>query len=143
MKIILNGICDRVTSSRKLEKLTIENVVFRYLAENLSPDFHTIAMFRKDNHELIKKCFLQTIEIAKKLDMVNLNKLYLDGIKIKANASKGKNFTREEIEFLSEMIDKQLKQAEDEDRNEDEAYGESNGEISGKIKGKNKRDVKG
>lgn len=129
LKIILNGICDRVTSSRKLEKLTIENIVFRYLSENLSPDFHTIAMFRKDNRELIKKCFLQTIEIAKKLEMVNFNKLYLDGIKVKANASKSKTFTKEEIDFLSEFVDKQFEETDKTDREEDKKYGESDGEI--------------
>ena len=129
IKIILNGICDRVTSSRRLEKLTKENVVFRYLSENLSPDFHTISMFRKDNNGIIKKCFLQTIEIAKRLDMVNLNKLYLDGTKVKANASKSKTFTKEEIDFLSEFVDKQFEEAENVDREEDKKYGESDGEI--------------
>jgi transposase len=99
LKIILNGVCERITSTRKLEKQTMENIVFRYLSENLNPDFHTIAMFRKDNRDLIKRCFLQTVEIAKKLDMVNLNKLYLDGIKVRANASKSKTFTKEEIDF--------------------------------------------
>ncbi|MBS3137893.1 transposase, partial [Candidatus Woesearchaeota archaeon] len=87
LKIIINGICERVTSMRKLEKLTYENIVFRYLSENLSPDFHTIALFRKENTKLIKRSFLQTIEIAKDLNMVNFNKLYLDGTKVKANAS--------------------------------------------------------
>src|SRR3989338_1309874 len=66
LKIIINGICERVTSTRKLEKLTYENIVFRYLAENLNPDFHTLALFRKENWQLIKQSFLQTIEIAKK-----------------------------------------------------------------------------
>lgn len=77
LKLLIYGICERITSTRKLEKSTHENVVFRYLAENLNPDFHTIAMFRKNNPELIKKCFLQTIEVSKKLDMINFNKLYL------------------------------------------------------------------
>lgn len=129
LKIILNGICDRVTSTRKLEKLALENIIFRYLSENLKPDFHTIAMFRKNNRNLIKKCFLQTIEIAKKLDMVNFNKLYLDGIKVKANASKNKTFTKEEIEFLSEFVDKQFTETDKTDEEEDKKYGESNGEI--------------
>jgi transposase len=129
LKIILNGICERITSTRKLEKLTIENIVFRYLSENLNPDFHTISMFRKDNKEIIKNCFLQTIEIAKRLDMINLNKLYLDGTKIKANASKSKNFSKEEIEFLSELVDKQFEETEKTDSKEDKKYGESNGEI--------------
>ena len=129
IKIILNGVCERVTSTRKLEKLTIENIVFRYLSEHLSPDFHTIAMFRKDNCDLIKKCFLQTIEIAKGLDMINFNKLYLDGIKVKANASKNKTFDKEEIDFLSEFIDKYFEETEEKDKEEDKKYGKSNGEI--------------
>ena len=84
LKIIINGICERVSSTRKLEKLTYENIIFRYLSENLSSDFHTIALFRKENKTLIKQSFLQTIEIAKDLNMVNFNKLYLDGTKVKA-----------------------------------------------------------
>ncbi len=128
LKIIMNGICERVTSTRRLEKLTHENIIFRYLSENLNPDFHTIALFRKENHDLIKQCFLQTVKIAKNLDMINFNKLYLDGIKVKANASKSKSFTKEEIDFLSEFVDKHLKEMDNVDKEEDQKYGDSNGE---------------
>lgn len=128
LKIIMNGICERVTSTRNLDKLTYENIVFRYLAENLNPDFHTIALFRKENKQLIKQCFLQTIEIAKKLNMVNFNKLYLDGIKVKANASKSKSFTKEEIDFLSGFVDDHLEEMDKVDKEEDKKYGDSNGE---------------
>ena len=128
LKIIINGICERVTSTRKLEKLTYENIVFRYLAENQNPDFHTIALFRKENRTLIKQCFLQTVEIAKNLNMVNFNKLYLDGIKVKANASKSKSFTKEEIDFLSDFVDNHLREMDKVDEEEDKKYGDSNGE---------------
>ncbi len=128
LKLIINGVCERVTSTRKLEKLTYENIVFRYLSENSNPDFHTIAMFRKENLDLIKQCFLQTIEIAKKLNMVNFNKLYLDGIKVKANASKSKTFSKEEIDFLSNFVDKHLEEMDEVDEEEDRKYGDSNGE---------------
>jgi len=128
LKIIINGICERVTSTRKLEKLTCENIVFRYLAENLNPDFHTIALFRKENKRLIKQSFLQTVEIAKNLDMVNFNKLYLDGIKVKANASKSKSFSKEEIDFLSDFVDNHLKEMDKVDEEENKKYGDSNGE---------------
>lgn len=128
LKIILNGICERVTSTRKLEKLAIENIVFRYLAENLAPDFHTIAVFRKQNSGLIKETFLQTVEIAKRLNMINFNKLYLDGIKLKANASKSKTFNKEEIEFLSDFVDKHLAEMDRTDKEEDKKYKNSDGE---------------
>jgi transposase len=128
LKIIINGVCDRVTPTRKLEKLTYENIIFKYLAENLNPNFHTIALFRKENSELIKQCFLQTITIAKNLNMVNLNKLYLDGIKVKANASKSKTFTKDEIDFLSDFVDNHLRKMDEFDIEEDKKYGDSNGE---------------
>lgn len=128
LKIIISGICERVTSTRKLGKLTYENIVFRYLSENLNPDFHTIAMFRKSNSDLIKRCFLQTVKIAKELNLVNFNKLYLDGIRVKANASKSKTFTKEEIDFLSKFVDKHLKEMDHVDQEEDKKYGDSNGE---------------
>jgi len=128
LKIIVNGVCERVTSTRKLEKLTYENIIFKYLAENLNPDFHTIALFRKYNRELIRRCFLETIEVAKQLDMINFNKIYLDGIKVKANASKSKTFTKEEIDFLSEFVDKHLNEMDRVDEEENMKYGDSNGE---------------
>ena len=128
LKIIVQGVCDRVTSSRRLEKLTTESVIFRYLSENLHPNFHTISMFRKDNSEIIKSCFLETIEVAKRMDLINLNKLYLDGTKIKANASKSRNFSKEELDFLDDYLDKQLDNMDKTDLEEDKEFGNSDGE---------------
>jgi transposase len=85
-------------------------------------------MFRKNHHELIKECFLQTIQVAKSLDMINLNKLYLDGTKIKANASKSKTFTKDEIDYLSTFVDKHLDKMDEVDKQEDKEFGDSNGE---------------
>lgn len=129
LKMIVYGVCERVTSTRRISKLASENIIFRYLAENLTPDFHTIAMFRKNNSELIKGCFLKSIKIAKELDMINFNKLYLDGTKIKANASKSKSFSKEEIDFLSEFVDKQFQKTDETDEEEDKKYGDSDGEV--------------
>jgi len=142
LKIILNGVCERVTSTRKLEKLTVENIVFKYLSENLNPDFHTIAMFRKNNSKLIKESFLKTVEIAKRIGIINLNKLYLDGIKVKANASKNKSFSKEEIEFLSNFVDKHLAEMDKVDKEEDKKYKNSNGEPRIPEHLKNKRKLK-
>ena len=60
--------------------------------------------------------------------MLNFNKLYLDGIKVKANASKSKSFTKEEISFLADFVDKHLKDMDKVDEEKDKKYGDSNGE---------------
>ncbi len=130
LKILMYGVFEHITSSRRLERATYENIVFRYLSESLHPDFRTIARFRQRNSELLKQCFLQTIELGKSLDMINLNKLYLDGTKIKANASKNKSFSKEEIDFLSEFVDKQIKIQDKNDFDENNKYGKKNdGEL--------------
>lgn len=123
LKILIYGVFERITSSRRLERATHENIVFRYLTESLHPDFRTIARFRKENAKLLKQCFLQTVELGKELDMINFNKLYLDGTKIKANASKSKTFSKEEVDFLSDYFDNEIEKGEEIDKNEDEKYG--------------------
>ena len=47
VRIILYGYAIGVTSSRKLEKRTIEDIAFRYLAGGNTPDHHTINEFRR------------------------------------------------------------------------------------------------
>lgn len=141
LKILIYGVFERIVSSRRLERATHENIIFRYLCEGQHPDFHTIARFRKDNPDFLKECFLQTIELGKQLDMINFNKLYLDGTKIKANASKSKTFSKEEIEFLSNYFDKEIEKGEDIDKTQDNEFGkESNGEpqIPAELSNKSK-----
>jgi transposase len=129
LKIILQGILEKVTSSRILERYTNENIIFRYLSEGLSPNFHSIAMFRKNNPKLLKECFLETVRIARDLEMVNSKVLYLDGTKIKANAAKNKIFSKEEIDFLSDYFDEELEKMERSDSEEDSLYGDSDGRM--------------
>lgn len=142
LKILIYGILERETSSRRLEKLTKENIVFRYLAEGTRPDFHTLAMFRKEHPELIERVFVETIFLAKELNLINSNRLYLDGTKMIANASKKKNYSEDEINFLLNYIRKHLKSMDRTDKKEDKKYASSNGEITIPEHLKNKRKLK-
>ena len=49
LKIYIYGYLNRIQSSRCLERETHRNVELMWLTERLSPDFKTIADFRKDN----------------------------------------------------------------------------------------------
>src|SRR3990167_4607520 len=66
MKILIQGMLSKVRSSRKLAAACRENFVFMYLAEKISPDFRTIARFRKENADFIKSAFKKTLELAEK-----------------------------------------------------------------------------
>ena len=55
LKLYIYGYLNRVRSSRRLEKEAHRNLEVIWLLRKLRPDFKTIADFRKDNYESIKK----------------------------------------------------------------------------------------
>lgn len=55
LKLYIYGYLNRIQSSRPLEKGTHRNVELMWLLERLTPDFKTIADFRKNNSTVIKK----------------------------------------------------------------------------------------
>jgi transposase len=55
LKLYVYGYLNRVRSSRRLEKEVNRNVELMWLMRRLTPDFKTIADFRRDNHKAIQK----------------------------------------------------------------------------------------
>jgi transposase len=118
------GMIDSIRTSRKLKKNAKENVVYMYLAGKSKPDFRTISDFRKNNPELVESCFKAVVEYAKKLGMVHLGHISIDGTKIKANASNEKSLTKDELRFLDKIIRTEIQKGIEADELEDEIYGE-------------------
>jgi len=121
MKIIIQGMLSKERSSRKLAGACRENFVFMYLAEKVQPNFRTIARFRKNNASFVKEAFKETVNLASKYDLIDLNVICVDGSKIKANASKKSFLKKEQLNQLDSIIDKMIK----EDIEQDEADKES------------------
>jgi len=53
LKIYIYGYLNRIHSSRRLEREGQRNIELMWLTEHLTPDFKTIANFRKDNGKAI------------------------------------------------------------------------------------------
>jgi len=123
IKILIMGIIDGIRHSRKLHKSVRENFVYIYLAEKYTPDFRTISDFRKNNPELIESCFKAVVDFAKNLGMVQLGHISIDGTKIKANASKNKSLTKDELTLLDKIIKSEIQKGIEADGFDDEMYG--------------------
>jgi transposase len=127
VRVLLYAYCVGVASSRKIEKRLHEDIAFRILAANNTPDFRTISDFRKDHLKALSGLFVQVLRLCQKAGLVKLGHVALDGTKIKANASKHKAMSykrmQEEEKRLKEEVAKLLKQAEAEDETEDQRYG--------------------
>src|ERR1700675_3873512 len=57
--LLLYGYAMGVTSSRRIERATHEDVAFRYLAANQHPDHDTLAHFRREHLDTLASLFVQ------------------------------------------------------------------------------------
>jgi transposase len=127
VKVLFYAYSIGIASSRKIEKRLCEDIAFRVLAGNNTPDFRTISDFRKDHLKALAGLFLQVLKLCQKAGLVRLGHVALDGTKIKANASKHKAMSykrmkEEEARLEAEVMDL-LKKAEAVDEEEDQRYG--------------------
>jgi len=105
LKLLIYGYSYGVRSSRKLERETHYNISFIWLMGGLKPDHKTIAEFRRKHKEGIKRALTQCVRLCIKLDLIAGNILFVDGSKIRGNASIKNAWTKEKCQ-------KALKQAE-------------------------------
>lgn len=126
-KVLLYAYCVGLPSSRKIERCLLEDVGFRMLAANNTPNFRTIADFRKEHLAALDGLFLQVLKLCQKAGMVKLGHVALDGTKMKANASKHKAMSYDRMKKdearLAAEVKEFLRQAEETDAREDAEYG--------------------
>jgi hypothetical protein len=116
-----------VFSSRKIQRRLVEDVAFRVLAAGNTPDFRTIADFRKTHLTALQGFFEQVLRLARELGVLRMGRVAVDGSKVNANASKHKAMSYgrlgEKQRQLRAEVKDLLAQAEAADRAEDAAYG--------------------
>jgi transposase len=129
VKVLLYAYCIGVSSSRKIEKRLEEDIGFRVLSANNTPDFRTISDFRKDHLKALAALFLQVLKLCQRAGLVKLGHVSIDGTKIKANASKHKAMSykrmKEEEARLEAEIKALLQKAVAIDDEEDRQYGKN------------------
>lgn len=93
LKLYIYGYLNRIQSSRRLEKEAHRNVELMWLLERLTPDFKTIADFRKNNGKGIKNACRAFIDLCRQMQIFTDVVVAIDGSKFKAVNSKSNNFT--------------------------------------------------
>src|SRR3712207_391922 len=86
--LLVYGYATGVFSSRKLERATYDSVAFRFIASNGHPDHDTLAAFRRRFLKEIEGLFVQVLEVAGEMGVLQMGTVALDGTKIHANASR-------------------------------------------------------
>ena len=127
VKVLVYAYCVGVPSSRRIGKRLHEDIAFRVLAANNTPDFRTISDFRKEHLVALGGLFLRVLELCQQAGLTKLGHVSLDGTKMKANASKHKAMSygkmREKRARLEREVEELLQRAQEADEEEDQRYG--------------------
>jgi transposase len=108
LKIYIYGYLNRIQSSRRLEKESQRNVELMWLVGRLTPDFKTIANFRKENGKAIQSVCRQFIVLCQQLGLFSEALVAIDGSKFKAVNNRDRNFTSAKLQRRMEEIESSI-----------------------------------
>jgi len=108
IKLLVYGYSYGLRSSRKLEMATYHNLAFIWLMGGLRPDHKTIARFRKNNRDALRNILRQCVRLCIDLGLIEGNTLFVDGTKIRANASIGNTWTPDKCKRYLKNIDQHI-----------------------------------
>ena len=108
LKIYIYGYLNRIQSSRRLERECQRNVEMMWLTGRLTPDFKTIADFRRDNGTGIRNVCRRFVVLCRDLKLLSQSLVAIDGSKFKAVNTRDKNFTAAKIDKRQQQIEESI-----------------------------------
>ena len=109
LKIYVYGYLNRVQSSRRLETEAQRNLELIWLTGRLAPDFKTIADFRRDNGEAIRRVCKEFVLLCRRMKLFTDGIVAIDGSKFKAVNNRDKNFTDRKLAARIEQLEDSIK----------------------------------
>jgi transposase len=110
LRLYVYGYLNRTRSSRQLEREAGRNVELMWLMRKLRPDFKTIADFRKDNPQALKKVCREFTLWCKRLELFGGELVAIDGSKFGAVNNPKRNFTENKLKRMIREIDGKIDQ---------------------------------
>lgn len=110
LKIYIYGYLNKIRSSRALEKECQRNIELMWLTQRLTPSYHTISDFRKDNPKALKQVFKEFVLLCKNIDLIGDGIKAVDGAFLRANASKNTLVTKVTLTKDLSKIEKDIQE---------------------------------
>ena len=122
LKLYIYGYLNRIQSSRRLEREAGRNVEVMWLTGRLAPDHKTIADFRKDHGQAIRRVCARFVELCRTVGLLASASVAIDGSKFKAVNNRDRNYTRAKMQRrmqqIEESVERYLHQLDSADRQE-------------------------
>jgi transposase len=139
LKLYIYGYLNRIQSSRRLERETNRNIELMWLTGRLTPDFKTIADFRRDNGPAIRAACAQFLVLCRQFNLFTRAVVAIDGSKFKAVNTRDKNFTvakvAKRLEQVEASVARYLSALDHADRQHDDVSEAKTTRIKEKIEG--------
>lgn len=120
LKIVLAAYARGFTSSRDIERLCRENIIFMALSADSQPHFTTIASFISNMSEVIQTLFLEILMVCDGAELIGKEMFAIDGCKLPSNASKDWSGTHADLMKKQHKIDRAVRRMLKKHREEDE-----------------------
>jgi transposase len=108
LRLYLYGYLHRVRSSRMLEREAKVNLEVMWLLGKLTPDFKTVADFRRDNLLALKQVCREFTLLCRKLKLFGGQLVALDGSKFKAVNNRRRNFNEARLTKAIKAIEEKI-----------------------------------
>lgn len=119
LRVILSAYARGFTSSRQIERLCKENVVFMALSGDSQPHFTTIAHFIRQMDDVIQPIFTEVLMVCSSQGLIGGEMFAIDGCKLPSNASKSWSGTHAQLEKKHKKIDRAVRRMLKKHRDED------------------------
>jgi transposase len=106
LKVVILAYSKGITSSRKIEALCRENILFMALSADSQPHFTTVADFISSSHEEIATLFQQVLLVCDECGLIGKEMFAIDGCKLPSNASKEWSGTHADLNKKRKKIDR-------------------------------------
>jgi transposase len=94
LSLWLYATTEGVGSARALERLTQQHDGYRWICGGVAVNYHTLSDFRSGQGEFLDALLTQSVAVLLKQDLVKLERVAQDGIRVRANAG-ASSFRRE------------------------------------------------
>lgn len=108
LKLYLYGYLNRVRSSRRLESESGRNVELMWLLGKLSPDFKSIADFRRDNGLAVRALCREFSVFCIRQGLIKGDLVAIDGSKFAGVNHKGRNFNADKLTKRLTALDEKI-----------------------------------
>lgn len=107
-------------SGRRIARLCERDFAYLWICGGVSINYHTICSFRTDHGDLLEQILTDSIAVLQYHDLIQLETIAQDGMRVRASAGSGSFRTQGTLEKNRQTAEDYLKQLNDQQQNDEQ-----------------------